>query len=82
MPQQKLKGRSARVVVTMGMPAFVYRVVYREHALKALEHDVDGLICVNDRAGGHAGTRTAQARSPSRSRTGSGSTPIRSSPGS
>jgi putative NADPH-quinone reductase len=37
---RRLEGRSARVVVAMGMPAFVYRIVYREHALKALERDV------------------------------------------
>jgi nitronate monooxygenase len=30
-------------------------VTERRWALKALEHGVDGLICVNDRAGGHAG---------------------------
>lgn len=32
-------------------------VTERRWAEKALEHGVDGLICVNDRAGGHAGTR-------------------------
>ena len=30
-------------------------VTRREHALKALDGGVDGFICVNDRAGGHAG---------------------------
>jgi len=30
-------------------------VTERRWALKALEHGVDGLICVNDRAGGHSG---------------------------
>lgn len=34
-------------------------VVERRWALKALEGGVDGLIAVNDRAGGHAGHRTA-----------------------
>lgn len=35
---------------------FVYHdVTERKWALKALEHHVDGLICVNNRAGGHAG---------------------------
>lgn len=34
-------------------------VVERKWALKALEGGVDGLIGVNDRAGGHAGHRTA-----------------------
>jgi len=34
-------------------------VTERKWALKALEADVDGLICVNERAGGHAGQRSA-----------------------
>ena len=33
-------------------------ITERKWADKALEHGVDGLICVNDRAGGHAGTRS------------------------
>ena len=36
-------------------------VTERRWALKALDHGVDGLICVNERAGGHAGTRSPQA---------------------
>lgn len=39
-----LTGRSARVVVTMGMPAAVYRWVFRAHGLKALERNILGLI--------------------------------------
>jgi putative NADPH-quinone reductase len=35
-----LEGRSAHVIVTMGRPAFVYRIINRSHALKALERDV------------------------------------------
>jgi putative NADPH-quinone reductase len=35
-----LKGKSARVVVTMGMPAFVYRWFYRAHSLKSLERNI------------------------------------------
>jgi putative NADPH-quinone reductase len=42
--QKALKGRSARVVVTMGMPALVYRVVYRAHSVKALERNILGFI--------------------------------------
>lgn len=37
---KKLKGRSARVVVTMGMPAFVYRWYFRAHSLKSLERNI------------------------------------------
>src|SRR5690606_35124196 len=35
-----LEGRSARVVVTMGMPALFYRVVYRAHSVKSLERNI------------------------------------------
>jgi putative NADPH-quinone reductase len=39
-----LAGRSARVVVTMGMPALVYRWYFRAHSLKALERNILGLL--------------------------------------
>ena len=35
-----LKGRSARVIVTMGMPAFVYRWFFLEHSLASLRRNV------------------------------------------
>ena len=40
LPEKLLKGRSARVVVTMGMPAFFYRLVYGAHSVKSLERNV------------------------------------------
>lgn len=39
-----LGGRSARVVVTMGMPAAVYRWFYRAHSVKALERNILGTV--------------------------------------
>lgn len=39
-----LKGRSARVVVTMGMPAFVYRWFFRAHSVRSLERNVLGFV--------------------------------------
>jgi putative NADPH-quinone reductase len=39
-PKKLLKGRSARIVVTMGMPAFFYRLYYRAHSLKSLERNI------------------------------------------
>jgi putative NADPH-quinone reductase len=39
-----LSGRSARVVVTMGMPAMVYRYFYRAHSLRSLERNVLGFV--------------------------------------
>ncbi len=35
-----LKGRSVRIVVTMGMPALFYRWFYRAHSLKSLERNI------------------------------------------
>lgn len=35
-----LRGRSVRLVVTMGMPALVYRVFFRAHALHGLERNL------------------------------------------
>jgi putative NADPH-quinone reductase len=35
-----LRGKSARIVVTMGMPAFVYRWFYLAHSLKSLERSI------------------------------------------
>jgi len=40
LPQQKLKGRSARVVVTMGMPTYFYKWFYRAHSLKSFERNI------------------------------------------
>lgn len=39
-----LAGRSARVIVTMGMPAVVYRWYFRAHSVKALERNVLGFV--------------------------------------
>lgn len=35
-----LKGKTARVVVTMGMPAAIYRWYFRAHSLKSLERNI------------------------------------------
>lgn len=39
-----LKGRSARIVVTMGMPATFYRWFYRAHSLKTLKRNILGFV--------------------------------------
>lgn len=39
-----LGGRSARVVVTMGMPAAVYRHYFRAHSVKSLERNILGFV--------------------------------------
>jgi putative NADPH-quinone reductase len=43
-PKKLLAGRSARLVVTMGMPAAIYRWVFRAHSLKALERNILGFV--------------------------------------
>jgi putative NADPH-quinone reductase len=40
MPKKLFAGRSARVVVTMGMPAFFYRLYYRAHSVKSLKRNI------------------------------------------
>jgi putative NADPH-quinone reductase len=39
-PRKFLTGRSARLVVTMGMPAFLYRWFYLAHGLRSLERNI------------------------------------------
>lgn len=38
--EKKLSGRSARIAVTMGMPALAYRWYFRAHGLKNLERNI------------------------------------------
>jgi len=40
LPKKLLTGKAARIVVTMGMPAFFYRWYYRAHSLKSLERNI------------------------------------------
>ncbi len=40
MPKGMLKGKSARILVTMGMPAVVYRWYFGAHSLKSLERNI------------------------------------------
>lgn len=68
-----LEGGVRFFVTALGHPRWVVRLVEevggvvfhdvteRKWALKALDAGVKGLICVNDRAGGHAGPRTPEA---------------------
>ncbi|MBT9501538.1 MAG: NAD(P)H-dependent oxidoreductase [Burkholderiaceae bacterium] len=39
-----LTGRSARVVVTMGMPALLYRFFFRAHSVRSLERNILGFV--------------------------------------
>jgi putative NADPH-quinone reductase len=40
--RRKLVGKSARIVVTMGMPALIYRWYFGAHSLKSLERNILG----------------------------------------
>jgi putative NADPH-quinone reductase len=40
LPAKRLKGRAARIVVTMGMPALAYRWYFGAHSLKSLERNI------------------------------------------
>ena len=40
MGRKLLTGKSARIVITMGMPALVYRWYFRAHGLKNLERNI------------------------------------------
>lgn len=42
MAKKLLTGKSARVVVTMGMPGFIYRWFFLAHSLKSLQRNILG----------------------------------------
>ena len=44
LSKKPLAGRSARLVVTMGMPALLYRFYFRAHSIKSLERNILGFI--------------------------------------
>jgi putative NADPH-quinone reductase len=43
-PEKLLAGRSARIVITMGMPALAYRWFYLAHSLKSLQRNILGFV--------------------------------------
>jgi putative NADPH-quinone reductase len=44
---RKLAGKSARLIVTMGMPAFLYRLWFRAHSVRGFERNVLGFAGVS-----------------------------------
>jgi putative NADPH-quinone reductase len=44
MAARLLRGRSARVIITMGMPALLYRWYFGAHSLKALQRNILGFV--------------------------------------
>lgn len=43
-PQKLLTGRTARIVVTMGMPGWLFTLWYRAHGVKCLERNMLGFV--------------------------------------
>tara|TARA_R110000868_G_scaffold222065_1_gene473968 strand:- start:10950 stop:11537 length:588 start_codon:yes stop_codon:yes gene_type:complete len=43
-PVQKMKGKSVRLIVTMGMPGLAYRVMFGAHSVKALEQGIFRIV--------------------------------------
>lgn len=66
-----LKGRSARIIVTMGMPAPVFRIVFGAHGLKALERGmfwISGLGPIRSLVLGGVGNPTVASRALEKAR--------------
>ncbi len=43
IPKKLLMGKSARIIVTMGMPSFIYRWFFRAHSPKSFQRNILGL---------------------------------------
>jgi len=46
-PKPGLSGRSAHIVVTMGMPGLVYRLYFRGHAIKSMKRNILGFVGIS-----------------------------------
>jgi putative NADPH-quinone reductase len=60
-----LKGKSARIVVTMGMPSLIYRVYFGAHGLKSLERSIlafAGIGPIRESLIGMVDGRTSESR--------------------
>jgi putative NADPH-quinone reductase len=44
LPAKLLKGKSARIVVTMGMPSLFYSLYYRSHSVRSLARNILGFV--------------------------------------
>lgn len=66
LPNKRLKGRSAHIVVTMGMPAFFYRLYYRGHSVKSLKRNILEFCGVSPVRTTYIGTVEGSAKARSR----------------
>lgn len=46
-PKGRLKGRSARMIVTMGMPAPLYTLYYRAHGVKSFKRNILQFVAID-----------------------------------
>ena len=63
--QRLLKGKSARIVITMGMPALVYRWYFGAHSLKSLERNIlkfSGITPIRESLVGMVDAKAARRR--------------------
>jgi len=44
LPGKLMMGKSARIVVTMGMPSLFYRLYYRSHSVRSLARNILGFV--------------------------------------
>jgi putative NADPH-quinone reductase len=44
LPKKLLTGKSARIVVTMGMPSLFYQLYYRSHSVRSLARNILGFV--------------------------------------
>jgi len=44
LPKKLLVGKSARIVVTMGMPSLFYQLYYRSHSVRSLARNILGFV--------------------------------------
>ena len=44
LPKKLLAGKSARIVVTMGMPSLFYQLYYRSHSVRSLARNILGFV--------------------------------------
>lgn len=47
MRKKALAGRSARVVITMGMPGFIYRWYFMAHSLRSMKRNILGFVGIS-----------------------------------
>jgi len=66
--ERKLDGKSAHIIVTMGMPAFVYRWYFMAHSLKSFARNILGFSGVSPIATSIVGSVDGEASAPHRVR--------------